>query len=476
MRSIHSPLLRYAASALTCVAASVGHAPAQTLTPIQAPIHAASAERWNAYGQATFIGQSKPGFGAAYTNLNGTPNSLLSTPEKTWSWTVTGYFGWQPWRGAGLYFAPEAIAELPLSGLHGLGGSIQNAELQKTGGTSPTYYRSRLYLRQVWNLGGASQPVESGPLQLAGSVQSRRLALTVGNLSILDLFDRNQYTGDLRQQFMNMAFLTYAAYDFAADARGYSWGATAEYYHDDWAVRFGRFLTPKDPNQLALDTRIFRFYGDQLEVEHAHTWAGQPGKLRLLVYRNHENMGGFSDAVAALQNDPASNATRCTAFNYGSLNAAAPDLCYVRRPRNKVGIGISLEQALGPAAGVFLRAMASDGRTEVYSYTSSDRSLSLGALVRGDAWGRPRDSAGVAYGASWLSGAHVAYLALGGIDGFIGDGALNYRPEQIGEVFYSVGLARKLWATIDLQAIRNPGYNADRGPVKVFGVRLHLEI
>src|ERR1019366_3300948 len=36
--------------------------------------------------------------------------------------------------------------------------------------------------------------------------------------SVLDFFDKNTYSGDLRQQFFNMAFLTYATYDFGAGA------------------------------------------------------------------------------------------------------------------------------------------------------------------------------------------------------------------------------------------------------------------
>ena len=34
-------------------------------------------ERWNAYVQGTYISQWQPAFPAAYSNLNGTPNSLI---------------------------------------------------------------------------------------------------------------------------------------------------------------------------------------------------------------------------------------------------------------------------------------------------------------------------------------------------------------------------------------------------------------
>jgi hypothetical protein len=433
-------------------------------------------ERWNAHGQFTYIWHWKDEFPAVYTNLNGTPQSLSRDAESSYTTSVTAFFGLRAWRGSELYFVPEAIAELPLSNLHGLGGSIQNAELEKNGKKTPTLYRSRLYLRQTWGFGGESVPVESGQMQLGGSVDSRRFALTVGNLSVIDIFDKNAYAGNVRQQFLNMAFLTHAAFDFAADARGYSWGIAGEYYHDEWALRFGRFVAPKNPNQLPLDFRITEYYGDQVEIEHRHELVGQPGTVRLLAFRNVENMGRWDDAMAALAADPNRNATTCASFNYGSGNATAPDLCWARKRNVKAGFGVNLEQAVGQDAGVFFRGMKADGATEVYSYTATDSSLSLGALVQGTRWGRPLDSVGVGYAENRLSGSHAAYLGLGGIDGFIGDGRIRYRPERTFESFYRINLNRYCWFTFDFQRIVNPAYNADRGPVALYGVRVHAEL
>jgi high affinity Mn2+ porin len=127
-------------------------------------------------------------------------------------------------------------------------------------------------------------------MQLGRKYERRRLVFTAGNFSVLDFFDKNSYSGDLRQQFFNMAFLTYAAYDFAADARGYAWGAMAELYWDDWAFRIGRMTPPHDPNQLPIDFRLYEYYGDQAEIEHQHRLFGRPGAARVLGYRNRENM------------------------------------------------------------------------------------------------------------------------------------------------------------------------------------------
>jgi carbohydrate-selective porin OprB len=43
------------------------------------------------------------------------------------------------------------------------------------------------------------------------------------------------------------------------------------------------------------------------------------------------------------------------------------------------------------------------------------------------------------------------------------------------DIYYKYHLVSSIWATADYQLINNPGYNADRGPVNVLGLRLHLE-
>jgi hypothetical protein len=275
-----------------------------------------------------------------------------------------------------------------------------------------------------------------------------------------------------------MAFMTHAAWDFPSDARGYSWGGVAELYWDEWALRFGRITPPQEPNQLATDFRIWEYYGDQLELEHDHKLLGQDGAVRLLGYRNHVDTGRFADAIAAFEANPADNAAACSShgyFNYGSGNVSAPDLCYVRRPNVKVGIGINLEQHITPDAGVFVRGMYSDGQTEVDAFNSADRSFSVGALGKGSGWHRPFDVTGVGYGMSWISQIHAQYLAMGGVDGFVGDGALRQAGEGVVDVFYSVNLFRAMWLTADYQHLWHPGYNADRGPVEIISGRVHAE-
>lgn len=433
-------------------------------------------ERWNIYGQATWISSLKAPFAAQYTNLDGANKSLLPSFEHSFTGTATLFLGLGLWPGAQLHLVPEVISERPLSDLSGLGGAIQNFELQKTGSAAPTLYRSRFFLRQVIGLGGDQQLQTSDPMQLGAEVDGRRVVVTLGNLSVLDVFDKNAFAGDLRRQFFNMAFLTHAAYDFAADARGYSWGGVVEVVYDDWTVRAGRFAVPVHPNQLDIDFSLQRHYGDQVEVERRHTWRGQPGAVRLLGYRNHENIAGFAEAIAVWRADPAKNAQTCAGFHYDSENAGAPDLCWARRDSDKFGVGVNVEQQFGPNLGLFARVMQSDGQSEVYSYTSADGSASVGALGKGGAWHRASDQLGLGLGLSWISNVHADFLSLGGVDGFVGDGKLRRSAEGVAEAFYSVNLAGPTWIALDYQFIFNPGYNADRGPVHVFGARFHGEL
>jgi hypothetical protein len=438
-------------------------------------LHNMEDESWNAYGQFTFIDSWKLSFPALYTNLNGSINSLLPTREHSFTGTATLYLGLRLWKGAEAYFVPELISERPFSQLRGLGGAIQNFELQKGGSPTPQIYHSRLFVKQTVGLGGERISIESGPMQLAGKYDSRRIVLAVGNFSILDFFDKNAFDIDPRQGFLSLGFMTYAAWDFASDARGYSYGGVGEFYWDDWAVRFGRITPPQNPNQLPVDFRIWKFYGDQMELEHKHQIRGKEGRARILAFRNHEDIGKFSDAIAVWQADPQKNATTCLGFNYGSNNAGAPDLCWVRQPNVKVGIGGFVEQYIANDIGLFARGMYSDGKTEVDAYTSTDRSMTFGALAKGTKWGRPQDVAGVGVNLGWISKIHGEYLGFGGVDGFVGDGAINRATETSVDMFYSVHFKKWFWFTGDFQHIANPGFNADRGPVNVFTVRIHGE-
>src|SRR5438876_73703 len=330
----------------------------------------AQEEASSAKFQATYVWQRKSPFDAAYSGAN----SLSSSREKSYSLTATAALGARTWSGGELYFDPEVAQGVPLSRLTGLGG-FTNGEIARTTGPDPTLYRARLFARQTWGFGGGKENVESDANQLAGSVDRRRLVLTAGNLSVLDLFDDNAYSHDPRTQFLNWSLMTHGAYDYAADARGYSWGLALEYLSEDWRLRAGRFIQPKEPNQLALDSRIFKHYGDQIEIERAYTLAEQPGKLRFLVFRNVARMARYQDAL-----------------DLAAQTGGAPDINAVRTDEQvKRAFGFNFEQEISPSVGLFGRASRADGQTETYAFTEIDQSLSGGLSVKGGTFGRAAD-------------------------------------------------------------------------------------
>ena len=99
-----------------------------------------------------------------------------------------------------------------------------------------------------------------------------------------------------------------------------------------------------------------------------------------------------------------------------------------------------------------------------------------GHLLKGAAWNRKTNDAGVAFVLSGLSEPHKNYLKLGGKGFIIGDGNLNYATEWATEIYYGMSFFKNIVKLTGFyQLFVNPGYNADRGPVSVFSVRLHIE-
>jgi carbohydrate-selective porin OprB len=413
----------------------------------------ATAENLALHGQGTYIWQRKPAFRSPYEGVN----SLSGKREKSYSASLTYDIGWRPWPGAELHLNPEVMQGVAFSDLSGLGG-MSNGELAKVTSSSPKAHLAGIFLRQTWDLDGESESLEADFNQLAGRVGARRVVLTAGKVSALDAFGHAQYAHDTRTQFFNGAFMTHGSFDYPADALGYTWGVGLSYIAPGYSLHVGRFAQPVESNGQAIDLRLSRHYGDMLGFEKRYTLANQPGTVRLLLWRNKARMGAFDDAV-----------------RWGAATGHAPDLAAVRRKQAKRGVGVSVEQALNGDVTVFAGAGLSDDRTETYAFTEIGRDFTAGALIRGSAWGRPKDTLGIGLSINALGRAHRDYLAAGGLGAFLGDGRLNYGRESAVELFYAWQLNRYVSLSPDFQVIRNPGYNRDRGPVRFYGLRLRAE-
>ncbi len=415
----------------------------------------------NLHGQTTYINQRYNNFTSSYSGQN----SLSALNSMSYTWSGTLFFGARLAPNTDVYFNPEVVSGVPFSGLVGLAG-FTNGEATKASGAQAKFYSARAFVRHTINQEGSDVVLENEANQITQTVSANRVVLTGGQFSTLDIFDDSRYAKDPRIQFMNWGNMTYLAYDYAADARGYNWGLAGEWYRENWVLRASRMLTPKTPNGKDLNWQIFTAYGDQIEVERQHEIAELPGKVSVLAYRNKMILARFQDATnyVVVNNAQGTQAINNVRTNY----------------QYKTGIGINAEQALASDFGVYMRAFTSDGHTETMSFTEADNSLSVGMGLDGTRWSRPKDTVGLSFMLNGLSSYRRNYLQAGGVSYFIGDYAsptqtISYRPEQISELYYNATVVKNVLAGVNFQHISNPAYNAARGPVNILSFRIHAE-
>ena len=316
----------------------------------------------------------------------------------------------------------------------------------------------RGFLRQTIDLDGEVEKLEPDLNQLGGLQTANRLVFTIGKYSIVDIFDTNRYAHDPRHDFLNWSIIDMGAFDYAANSWGYTYGGAAEWYQDWWTARAGLFDLSQMPNSAAL-SHGFSQGQFVAELEERHALWDQPGKLKLLYWLTHGNLGTYLDAIAL-----------------GEATGTTPSTGDVRRFRTKDGFGLNFEQQVAPDFGVFARASISQGTVEEVDFTDINQSISGGLSLTGSRWGRPDDTIGLAGVANRISHQGKLYLAAGGLGGIIGDGQLpNAGPEQILETYYRVALSDFAQFAFHYQFINHPAYNRDRGPVSVFALQLHLQ-
>jgi high affinity Mn2+ porin len=416
-------------------------------------------ENWSIHAQSTIVEMGSTPFHSTYSGQN----SLFSGGQALQTVSASGFLGYKFAPGIEIYFDPEWFQGFGLSNTHGIAG-FPNGEAQKGGFEYPDYNTSRLFLRQTFGLGGDQEELPDGPNQVGEKVDVSRVTVTIGKLSVPDLFDNNAYAHDPRGGFMNYALFDAGAFDFAGDQLGYTWGGAVELNQKNWALRAGYFLEPTVANGNDFDTKIFAHGQYLLEIEDRYVLFGMPGKLRLTGWESLCFCGSFAATLAdPVLVDP-------------TLDSNAPDIAATRQTRSEFGFIANVEQTVSDELGLFARLSWRNGQTEIMQFTDIDESLSAGGVLKGTSWGRSNDTVGLAGVINGLSSSYRAYLAEGGLGLIIGDGQLSYRPEQIIEAYYSIGLTNWAAMTLDYQFVANPGYNSDRGPVSIGAVRLHLQM
>jgi high affinity Mn2+ porin len=413
--------------------------------------------RWWVSGQSNVVFQAHPDFHAAYSGAN----SLHAQGEHATSDVETLFLGYQLGRGAEVLLDVETTGGRGLSDALGLAG-FTNLDVVRNPDLGQAPYLARVQFHQTLRLSAENVEVTRGPLALATSAPAHRLELRFGKLSTVDFFDVNGVGSDSHLQFLNWTVDTNGAYDYAADTRGYTYGFLAEYQSVGWAFRFGEMLMPKVANGIDLDWNLRRARAENYELElRPALLKNHKSVLRLLAYENHAAMGDYRDAVA----------------RYKAGADVLPKIENTRRQGTvKYGFGFNAEQELPRELRAFVRLGWNEGRHESFAYTEVDSTAALGVDLAGAHWHRNLDKLGAVVVTNGISADHQQYLQNGGRGFLLGDGGLRYGRENILEAYYTFHAWRGLFLSMDVQRIWNPGYNRDRGPVLVPGMRLHVEL
>lgn len=412
--------------------------------------------KWWFSGQANIVFQAHGDFYAQYSGTN----SLKNSAETATSRVLTFFSGYEATPNTEFYLDVEESGWRGISGALGLAG-FTNLDVVRnpTIGTAP--YIARLMFRQVIPFSSEMVESERTPFSLATQLPVRRLEIRFGKFSLADFLDLNIGGTDSHYQFLNWVICNNGAYDYAADTRGYTIGALFDYEDRNWGLRFAETLMPKVANGPDLDADVARARSENIELElRPHLLKKKASTFRFLTYLNHANMGDYEQAIYDYTQDP----------------SKPPDITATRQQgRIKYGFGLNFEQEFSKDVYAFGRWGWDEGHYESFAYTEDNEGVLIGGYAKGTRWRRSLDRAGVAFVSSGISAAHAEYLADGGLGFLLGDGALNYGRETIEEAFYTGHVWRGLFLAFDLQHINNPGYNRDRGPVTVPGVRVHLE-
>ena len=414
--------------------------------------------RWWVSGQVNIIFQGHPGFRALYSG----PNSLQADGEHATSRLLTLYTGFAITRDTEILFDLESAGGKGISNALGLAG-FTNLDVVRSPDLGDTPYIARLQLHKVFALSQDKIEAEREPTStILTELPRRRLEFRFGKLSVADFFDENAVGSDSHLQFLNWTVDNNGAWDYSADTRGFTVGVMTEYHDRRWGVRFAETLMPKTANGPTLDRDIRQARAENVELEfRPQLWKERATTVRILSYVNHANMGSYRQATNA----------------FLSGVDRQPDITAHRQQgRIKYGFGLNLEQELSKTVRAFARFGWNEGRNESFAYTEVDQTVVFGGDWRFAPNKRPLDKAGVAFATNGISRDHQLYLALGGLGFLLGDGRLTYGRENIIESYYNAHLWRGLYLSPNLQFISHPGYNRDRGPVVVPGLRLHLEL
>jgi high affinity Mn2+ porin len=411
-------------------------------------------------GQANSIGQVNASFHSPYEG----PNSFLPGVHPKVSFVGTFYSAFQPHRN--LRYNTDLIVDAESAGGRGISQALglagfTNLDVVRNPNLGSAPYLARGQIHQTIGLTNEMVDSDRTPLSLATKVPVRRFDFRIGKMTLPDIFDINPVGSDSHLQFTNWTIDNNGAWDYAADTRGYTVAAVLEYDDRHWSARYGFAAMPTVANGINLDWAFSRARGQNMEFELRKSFIPhRQGATRILSFVNNAHMGVYKDAINAY------------------LDGSEPTpmiAAHAKFDTVKYGFGWNNWQELTENLRIFSRVGWNEGAHESFAYTEDDQTVSFGGDYAGSRWHHPVDKIGVAFVSNAIKKYHQIYLADGGLGFLLGDGRLNYGRENIVEAYYTHHVQSGLFASLGLSHIDNPGYNRDRGPVWVPGVRLHVD-
>jgi len=266
------------------------------------------------------------------------------------------------------------------------------------------------------------------------------LKITLGQIDLTSYFDENAYANKETFQYIAQHFNNNIAID---------WGGSVNFFGPGFVLT----ASPNENVTLTLgwfegDGNYENFFNDPFlaaELTVKTNGAGRAGAYRLYGWeRKTPHCTSSTDSGVFLD-----------------CQLITPTTDQILLKGKNSGIGLSLDQELSPAVGVWARAGYQDPDVSQF-----DKAFSAGVVTAASRMWRPHDSLGLAYGIVLPAGPYKA--ATGHTD-----------HEHYAEIYYKFvvsgdGVATGFHVSPDVQYVVNPAGDGTVDPVLVHGVRTQV--
>ncbi len=273
-----------------------------------------------------------------------------------------------------------------------------------------------------------------------GHSADEKFSITVGKFCVNDFFDNNEIANSQITQFYSAALVNSAAFSYGQDESGYTHGIALTYKFRD-NIEFKAAGVSANGTWDNVFKRNLLWYIGELDL--AAELFGKKGNYRLYYYHDGSPHTKYSDPA--------------------------------RTTESSTGFGVSFDQGLTDDITAFIRYSSHDGSVTTAYYDDVDESFSFGGQVSGGVWGRGDDIFGLAASFARLSSDHKNDVKSSSpVDSGLGTIA-NPGDETLIEAYYNYSINQHVLISADYQYIANPGADADKAVINVFGARLHVE-